>query len=298
MSNIFGSRKAKCRSVEFAFCEGSLRSIMGDMCELFAMSSRLPATVTFSLAALARHGGVTGPHTDGWGIAYYEDGDLRLIKDPEPASNSPWVRFVEALDLRSSIVTAHIRRATRGSVSLANTHPFARELGGRPHLFAHNGRLEEVERLAGAVNGTYRPIGETDSERAFCALLHRLEEPWRGTEAPSIEDRIAILAEFAAELRRLGTANFLYSDGDVLFVHAHKRWNGREIQPPGLHLLCRRCAAETERIDGAGIALSETRQEVVLTASVPLTDEPWQPLEEGELLVLAGGRILARITGE
>ena len=50
------------------------------MCELFAMSSRHPATVTLSLSELLRHGGDTGPHADGWGIAYYEGGDARLVR--------------------------------------------------------------------------------------------------------------------------------------------------------------------------------------------------------------------------
>jgi glutamine amidotransferase len=45
------------------------------LCELFALSSRLPATVSLSLKTLAEHGGGSAPHADGWGIAYYrEDG--------------------------------------------------------------------------------------------------------------------------------------------------------------------------------------------------------------------------------
>jgi len=36
------------------------------MCELFAISSRLPATVSLSLKTLAEHGGGSAPHADGW----------------------------------------------------------------------------------------------------------------------------------------------------------------------------------------------------------------------------------------
>ena len=32
-----------------------------------------------------------------------------------------------------------------------------------------------------------------------------------------------IVVEFAARLRPLGPFNFVYSDGDALFVHAHRR---------------------------------------------------------------------------
>jgi glutamine amidotransferase len=54
------------------------------MCELFAMSSRLPTEVRSSLEAFARHGGLEGPHKDGWGLAYCADEDVRLIKESEP----------------------------------------------------------------------------------------------------------------------------------------------------------------------------------------------------------------------
>ncbi len=66
------------------------------MCELFAMSSKLPTTVTLSLKTFAEHGGGSGPHTDGWGIAYYHDNYARLIKDRGAAHDSDWVEFVES----------------------------------------------------------------------------------------------------------------------------------------------------------------------------------------------------------
>ena len=47
------------------------------MCEFFAISSRLPATVSLSLKTLAEHGGGSAPHADGWGIAYYREDDAR-----------------------------------------------------------------------------------------------------------------------------------------------------------------------------------------------------------------------------
>ena len=42
------------------------------MCELLALSSNQPATVSFSLMQFAAHGGFSGPHKDGWGIGYYQ----------------------------------------------------------------------------------------------------------------------------------------------------------------------------------------------------------------------------------
>src|SRR5262249_28104228 len=117
------------------------RSGVIGMCELLMMSSRIPATVNLELGVLARHGGGEGPERDGWGIAYYQDNDVRLIKDAAPAYESPWVGFVAGLALRSKLVIAHIRRATSGTIALRNTHPFTRELSGRMHVFAHNGAV-------------------------------------------------------------------------------------------------------------------------------------------------------------
>ena len=93
------------------------------MCELFAVSSRFAVTVNLSLEAFSRHGGLSGPHKDGWGIAYYEAGDVRLIRDTTAASESPWVRFIEERKLHSHLVLSHIRRATIGGSSFETPSP-------------------------------------------------------------------------------------------------------------------------------------------------------------------------------
>lgn len=263
------------------------------MCELFAMSSRGPATVTLSLERLARHGGVGGPH-DGWGTAYYEDGDVRLIKDAAAASASPWLRFVATQPLRSHIVLSHIRRATVGESCYANTHPFARELGGRMHVFAHNGNLSGVWQDARFALGWHRPIGSTDSEYAFCALLARLDSLWRpGSSPPDPEQRFAIVSEFAADVRTLGPANFIYCDGDVVFAHGHRRRHADgSIRPPGLCVLERECRREDAYLAAEGLRIGPLPQRVVLLASVPLTDEAWRPLATGEVVAVRAGEIL------
>ena len=138
------------------------------MCELLMMSSSVPATVNVELGVLARHGGGEGPDRDGWGIAYYQDNDVRLIKDAAPAYASPWMGFVEGLALRSKLVIAHIRRATSGKVALRNTHPFTRELHGHMHVFAHNGAVPAIFTASAFPLGRFHPVGETDSEYAFC----------------------------------------------------------------------------------------------------------------------------------
>lgn len=260
------------------------------MCELFAMSSRLPATVSFSFEEFSRHGGLSGPHSDGWGIAWYEHGDARIVREPLAAATSACVEFIQTYPFRSTLVVSHVRHATQGEVALRNTQPFSRELGGRMHLFAHNGHLPAArERFTPR---TFQPVGDTDSEVVFCALLDELRDAWDGAP-PSAETRRDVVARFAASLRPLGPANFIYSDGELMFLHGHRRReaSGAGFNAPGLHVLRRACAAEGT-LSAAGVELrSSGPQEVVLAASVPLTDEPWQPLGEGELLVADAGHL-------
>ncbi len=239
------------------------------MCELFAMSSRSPTDVRSSLEAFARHGGLEGPHKDGWGIGYYAGEDVRLVKDPEAAHDSECLRFLRQHPFTSGVVISHIRKATQGRLAMKNCQPFAREWGGRMHLFAHNGDLA-IERLRRSMPlERFHPVGDTDSEYAFCALLDRFPVH------AGLDQRLGTVAAFAASLRALGPANFLYADGDVLFIHGDRRVSG-----PGLHLIERRCAPG---------------QQVVLAASVPLTQEAgWQPLAEGSLVVARDGEIVAR----
>ncbi|MCA9679603.1 MAG: class II glutamine amidotransferase [Myxococcales bacterium] len=263
------------------------------------MSSRFPATVQLSLDEFACHGGGTGVHRDGWGIAYYEEGDVRLLKEAVPASDSALVRFIQRHPPASTMVVSHIRKATQGDHRFANCQPFVRELGGRTHVFAHNGNLARPALDDALPLGTFHPVGTTDSEYAYCALLERLRPMWQQGGVPPLDDRVAAVAEIAAALRPLGPANFVYTDGDALFVHGHRRTQrDGTIRAPGVHVLCRSCAAATGAFSTPGLDITaggDVAQEVVLAASVPLTDEPgWTALAEGELLVIRGGEIVAR----
>ncbi len=145
------------------------------MCELLGMSANVPTDICFSFTGLMLRGGKTGPHKDGWGITFYEGRGFRTFKDPEPSAQSPIAKLVQALPIKSRAVVSHIRQANRGCVSLENTHPFTRELWGRYWTFAHNGQLTGYKRLP---TGRHRPVGDTDSEHAFCWLLDRLEQKY------------------------------------------------------------------------------------------------------------------------
>jgi predicted glutamine amidotransferase len=270
------------------------------MCELFCLSSRLATRTTFSLCTFASHGAAGaagGVAVDGWGVALYDGADVRLYKEPEPAGDSAWLKFVEGRRLASRLLLSHIRHATTGAVSFANTQPFVRELGGRRHVFAHNGKLDGIADCFGAAALRFHPVGATDSEMAFCLLLERLVPLWRGPAVPALGDRLDVVARFAAEMRAFGPANFLYADGDALFAHGHRRMQANgTIAPPGLWLLARECAVDADGLMQAGVRVEAggDGQKIVLLASVPLSGEGWRPLAEGEVIVVKDGRIVGR----
>ena len=268
------------------------------MCELLAMSTRHAAHLTFSLETLASHSGPTSGTRDGWGAAYYQGNDVAQFREIIAASNSPLVRFLEQQGPSTTLAISHIRRATLGAVAFSNTQPFVRELAGRMHVFAHNGHLPGIARSQGLAFDRYHPVGDTDSEHAFCALLERMHGLWTRTATPpSIQARLDVVAEFAADLRQLGPANFLYADAEVLYAHGHRRIHratGR-IEPPGLFRLSQQCSVADQSIYTQGVTVAPGFQAATLIASVPLSAANWQPFFEGEIVVVSAGRVTAQV---
>ena len=114
-----------------------------------------------SLDQFASHGSDASANRDGWGIVYYAEDDIRRFRDTGPAAASEWVKFVEKQELCSTLFLAHIRNANVGKVSLPNTHPFSRELGGSMHTFAHNGFLENISNNSAFALRRFMPLGDT-----------------------------------------------------------------------------------------------------------------------------------------
>lgn len=265
------------------------------MCELFAVSSRDPIGMCCSLVEFDTHGGGSAPHGDGWGLARYIDRDILLLKEAQPAARSELARWVRDHPISSRIAIGHVRRATQGGLSLMNSQPFARELGGAWHVFAHNGHLQRaaLERMQPATGAS--PVGETDSELAFCALLGMLAPLWTG-RMPAIERRRAAVDSFARQMRELGPANFIYADSDAVFAHGHRRMHGPgDLRPPGLWMLelPEGVASACDAMAGLHSDASALPAPAVILASVPLSrDGRWRALDEGELVVVRHGAVV------
>ncbi len=254
------------------------------MCELFAISSRIKTDFTSSLREFSLHGGKTGPHNDGWGVAIYNGHNAKIIKEPQAAAFSRELSFLQSHHRSTSCGISHIRRATIGEKSWLNTQPFIRELAGYSHVFAHNGNLEQIEQKF--TLDLYQPEGETDSEYAFCYLMAHIAALWQKRE-PTLQQRISVIEQVFTELALLGPANFLYSDGTYLYAFANKRFQpGGKIEPPGMFSLTRQCCENNSGQNDPPIC---RHQKIILFASIPLTKEAWQPLPSYRLIVTRQG---------
>lgn len=254
------------------------------MCELLGMNCNVPTDICFSFTGFQARGGATGVHSDGWGIAFFEDHGCRIFLDPQPSAASPIAELVSRYPIRSKNVIAHIRKATQGSVRLENTHPFMRELWGRYWIFAHNGDLLD---FAPSLDGPYQPVGNTDSERAFCWLLQELRHAF-GEHLPSTAELFQKLHHLTLNISEYGEFNFLLSNGDALFAHASTRLHYIVRQAPfaEAHLTDQDVNIDFREVTGAN-------DRVAVIATLPLTDnEAWTPLPAGTLCCFTEGAIV------
>ncbi|MCW9044866.1 MAG: class II glutamine amidotransferase, partial [Alphaproteobacteria bacterium] len=91
------------------------------MCELLGLNANVPTDICFSFSGLMERGGRTGPHKDGWGIAFYEGKGCRTFHDPLASADSEVAKLVKGYPIKSLNVVCHIRQATHGRVCLENT---------------------------------------------------------------------------------------------------------------------------------------------------------------------------------
>ncbi|MFM8330597.1 MAG: class II glutamine amidotransferase [Candidatus Methylumidiphilus sp.] len=256
------------------------------MCQLLGMNCNVPTDICFSFEGFHVRGGLTDHHRDGCGIAFFEGPGCRVFLDSKATVESPVADLVRQYPIRSKNVIAHIRKATQGQVMLENCHPFQRELWGRYWIFAHNGNLENFQPEL----GFFRPVGQTDSERAFCYVLERLRAAFPDA-CPSPEDIGEVLRTVAAEIAGHGCFNFLLSNGEFLAAHCatHLHYLIRQAPFGNAHLIDQDITVDFSELAGA-------EDKVAVIATFPLTDnEAWVRMEAGELLVFREGALLSGV---
>lgn len=248
------------------------------------MECNVPTDIVFSFSGLALRGGARGPHADGWGLALYEGRSVRTFLEPAAAANSSLAAYVRNNPIKTLLAIAHVRKRTRGPVNLANTHPFVRELWGRHFTFAHNGTVRGIKQRLEP--GRFRPIGTTDSEYAFCALMNRLERAFpKGYPEPSALARA--VARAGREIGDRGTFNFLLGDGSQLFARCATKLCYIIRKAPFAKATL---ADDDLEVDFATVTTPRDRVAVIATA--PLTrDEDWTIGLPGQMWVFRRGRL-------
>jgi predicted glutamine amidotransferase len=207
-------------------------------------------------------------HPHGWGIAYYPSASRKAViaKEPVMAGSSAYAaEMAKAVGNLGSLYIAHIRYSSVGAHTLANTHPFSRELAGEDYVFEHNGNIPDFASnipLSGFI-----PYGETDSEHVFCNLMASVSD---GEISPSDPGFYPSLRNKFAGYNTFGIYNCLFMSYNTLFAYHDK--DGFN----GLHYLNR-------EMDGTQGILISTR---------PLTGENWVPFAQGEMHVFKDGRII------
>ncbi|PZO86466.1 MAG: class II glutamine amidotransferase [Acinetobacter johnsonii] len=252
------------------------------MCQLLGMNCATPTDITFSFRGFSQRAGITSDHCDGFGIAFFEDKACRLFVDNQSAVESPIAELIRNYPIKSRNVIAHIRKATQGKINLENSHPFSRELWGRQWIFAHNGDLHDFDPV---LSGRFTPVGNTDSERAFCYLLDQLVNKFGYTE-PSLDQVFDLLTDVSPRIAEHGTFNFCLSNGQALFSYAITKlhWLVREYPFKPAQLI----DIDVE-VDFSQVTTADDRVAVITTE--PLTqNEAWTAFAPGEMILFQHGQ--------
>lgn len=241
------------------------------MCRLFGLIANKEVDIRFSMLEARnkfKEQGRTNYH--GWGIGWYEKGMAKIEKYGESAFESE--RF-DALvkELVSRIFIAHVRLASSGSRADKNAHPFLY----KNWLFAHNGTINCDKMLRELLIEPYNkdftsePI---DSEIYFRFIIQNIEK--EGDIIQGIKNAVKIVVPGASG------ANFILSDGESIYGFKY----GKE-----LYFLSRdpNSLSSTSKVTGALIESKRLLDEkAVIIASEKLTDERWQEVKEGELIIV------------
>jgi predicted glutamine amidotransferase len=242
------------------------------MCRLFGLSSgtaRVQATF-WLLDAPDSLEVQSHRNVDGSGIGFFDSAGAPVV-DKQPESAFSDEEFIhEAKQAESSTFVAHVRWATAGGRTVANTHPFT--MHGR--IMAHNGGLGELPRLEEEL-GSYRSLvqGDTDSERYF-ALITKETDARGGDVGAGIAAAAAWIA-----------AHLPVSSLNAVVAAPGELWALRYPAQHALHIL--------ERPVGQGLHVRSTTSSVhvpdlvpsVVVASEQMDGETgWRMLAAGELV--------------
>ncbi len=225
-------------------------------------------------------------NNDGWGVAFFPDDAVQLFKEPTDASKSKLAKFLETYPfMESKIFIAHVRKASVGSRQFQNTHPFVRYYSGRPYVLVHNGTLRNFRSRLKL--GAYKPIGINDSEYLLCYLLGKISDKkirkWTAKDFVWLEHLLR-------ETNDVGSINCILSDGKHLFCYHDK--NGYNT------LFCihrhnpDKSVIFVDLHQRVNLSKIYDVTDMFVVSTRPLTNEKWQAVAPGQLIVAEDGKIV------
>lgn len=228
-------------------------------------------------------------HPLGWGFGWYPHDHQGAIVAKDPVARNTQV-LVDALtdwgNFRSTVFFCKIKGAAAG-YSHHETQPFSRSFAGKDWLFIHNGDLDkaELEKLHEDKSSFLEPLGNTDSELAFCFLLGLIQAT--GTRSLADVPPETLLGWFQ-QLDALGEADMMLTDGTTNIVFhgtksPHIMWFSRFLPVE------ERLSLDSE---AAQVKLSDPRdtyRTAFIVTSSPFGTGQWTQMHPGELIIVRNG---------
>jgi predicted glutamine amidotransferase len=247
------------------------------MCRLLGYCSRSEMSVADLIGdrGLADFSALSAVHSDGWGMAWYDDNQPRIRKSPHQADREPEYDRLARQPL-GDLGLVHLRWATPGlAISDRNSHPF--RYG--PYVLAHNGAIHPQERLGEMLPPEWerKLHGTTDSEHYFLHLM------WRLTVRDG--DMVAAIADTTAGIEsRLvpNSLNAILLSPDTLYAIC---WHDR-ARIPDAQLRERGYRDQPDEVAAYfDLAYRSTADAVVVASSGWLRGD-WAPLPNRHVLVV------------
>lgn len=258
---------------------------------LLAMSFDGAASPSITLKALV-NAREDRDHPYGWGFAWYpaQTSSALVVKDPTSIGDNPLTKLLRDWErFASTVFLCHLRGAAR-TLQEQDTHPFSRSYAGRDWVLAHNGDLfgDLEQELPLGEDPVFEPVGNTDSEHAFCWLMRNVRE----LRARRLADvGWPTLLGWFRQLDALGTSNFMLTDGVDLVVYSDSEgYNGLQwsrLKPP--HATTR---LETHDIEIDLQDAEDRSRTLIVVATQPMSVGAWTPIGASQMLVLRRGAVL------
>ena len=228
----------------------------------------------------------------GWGLGWYPDDNQSAMVTKDTSAYDTQIlmgAIIEWANFRSTSFLCKILSAKEG-YSHAETQPFSRSFAGRDWLFTHNGYLDkrELEKLHADKSRFLEPLGQTDSELAFCNLLAKIAE----SSARKISDIDPhVLHSWFLRFDALGSSDMYFTDGSSMVFfqgsQSPKQLRYSRIQPPENQ--------DLYTSDVAKIKFNDPRDSyrtAFVMSSAPFSTGEWTLMRPRQMLIVRQGLIV------